>query len=284
MILVDWSNVSIACYLYAHGNIQKNPDESIVLPVILSAFLDYKKKFLGHGDIALCVDSGETWRKDYFPLYKAKRKEKRDSDNFVDWNHLFEVNRNVYEDLIAHMPFYGLKVPKTEADDIIAVMAKYLHPTEKVMIVASDKDFKQLQKFPNVRQYSTYTKDYLVEQDPDRFLLEHIIRGDGGDGIPNIKSPDNAFVDGIRQKSIFQKELDVWLNDTSLSFLTDDEMKARYQRNNKLINFNHIPQEIQDTILDHYQSYELGSKNIYKYFVARRLTNFMENIQEFSRK
>ena len=62
------------------------------------------------------------------------------------------------------------------------------------MIVSNDKDFQQLQRYPNVHQYSPLKKTQLVCENPEKFLLEHIIKGDVSDGVPNILSDDDVFV------------------------------------------------------------------------------------------
>jgi hypothetical protein len=285
MIIMDYSNISIMAYMYAAKNFSNPVRMEDLRPTIIKSILGYKKQFRDSGygtSIVLAVDSGQNWRKDYFEHYKASRSKSREADTNIDWADLFTKNREMLIEIATKLPIRVIKVAKTEGDDIIGVLAKYYHQSEKIGIVSSDKDFKQLLKYPNVKIWSTFTKEFMNEPDPSRFLFEHIIKGDGGDGVPNIKSPGNAFVDKIRQKSIFAKELDIWVNDPSLSFLTTPEMREAYTRNSTLINLDKIPQEYVDEILRSYEEYQTNPRNVYKYFASTRLVNFMDDVQEFS--
>ena len=77
----------------------------------------------------------------------------------------------------------------------------------RVMILSGDKDFIQLQKYPNVKQYSPITKKMINGMNPDDYLKEHVLKGDTSDGVPNVLSPDNTFVDGIRQRPLSKKKI-----------------------------------------------------------------------------
>jgi hypothetical protein len=56
---------------------------------------------------------------------------------------------------------------------------------------------------------------------PIRDLKEKIIRGDKGDGIPNILSPDDSVFAKIRQKNIQQKNLAIWLDSDPATVFTE---------------------------------------------------------------
>ena len=67
--------------------------------------------------------------------------------------------------------------------------------------------------------------------DPEEYLNEDIVKGDSSDGVPNVLSPDNTFVDGLRQKPLSKKKI-ASIADGNLP---NDEVKRNYQRNETLI-------------------------------------------------
>ena len=67
---------------------------------------------------------------------------------------------------------------------------------KQIMIVSGDKDFIQLQNIDNVNQYSPILKKHVNGHNPDTYIKEHILKGDTSDGVPNVLSADNTFVEG----------------------------------------------------------------------------------------
>ena len=180
-----------------------------------------------------------------------------------------------------------IQVDKTEADDVIGTIChaygKYLNneSTERILILSSDKDFMQLQKFSNVDQYSPMAKKFLRTSNANAMLKEHIIRGDRGDGIPNILSADSTFVNEERQRPVQEKKLNIWINQEPEDFC-DSMMLRNYKRNESLIDLSKIPQEYQDKILDAFENVkENGKDKIFNFFIKNRMRNLMEHIQEF---
>ena len=127
-------------------------------------------------------------------------------------------------------------------------------------------------------QYNPALKKYVKHSNPELYLLEHIIKGDAGDGVPNILSPDNCFVVGERQKPITQKRLNSFMDVASMS----EEVLRNYKRNESMINLSLVPERIQEKILEKYE--EVNAKNrskLFNYFIANKLNNLMENITDF---
>jgi hypothetical protein len=176
-----------------------------------------------------------------------------------------------------------IEVMAAEADDVIGVLSKYKHMEEKVLILSSDKDFIQLHKYKNVKQYSPMQRKWVRHPDPIAYAKEHIIRGDRGDGIPNFLSGDDFLVEGIRQTSIAKKKLDVWLTQTPEQICEgNDEMMERYQRNSQLTQFDEVPQLLQNDILNAFKKEPIGQrKKLYNYFVMNKLQNLMDVIGDF---
>ena len=174
--------------------------EDLVRHMVLTSILSYKKKFSEYGEIIICADDKENWRKQKFTFYKANRKKNRDSSG-CDWHLIFDILATIKQELKEFFPYKMLQVPFAEADDIIGVLCKNKSMFEKTLIVSSDKDMKQLLKYNNVEFYSIYHKEKMDVENPDRFLKEHILIGDTGDGVPNFLSDDDAFVNQEKRQS-----------------------------------------------------------------------------------
>jgi len=148
------------------------------------------------------------------------------------------------------------------------------------MIVSGDKDFIQLQKYDNVKQYSPTQKKFINDINPYTYIQEHVLRGDKGDGVPNVLSPDQTFVNEIRQKPLSKKKLESLLNLDVDSY--PNEIKRNYQRNVMLINLDNIPAELEEQILDEYTSAPCGDRSkLFNYFIENKLKTLTESIGEF---
>ena len=278
MILVDFNQVCISNIMQ---DIKSNSDieEDLVRHMILSSLLMYKQKFSQqYGELTICCDSPKSWRKEVFPFYKANRKNYRESSEF-DWKKIFLILNKIRNELRESFPYRVIEVEGAEADDIIANFA--VNAKQPLLILSSDKDFIQLQKNPNVKQFSIIQKKYLNGVDPTNYLKQHIIKGDRGDGIPNILSDDDTFVSQKRQSKIVTARLNSWINMEPNEFC-NDRMFRNYCRNEQLVDLNKTPSDIIDKIVDLYQNYkDNGRSKLFNYFVKHKLKNLMEHIQEF---
>ena len=278
MILVDFNQVCISNIMQ---DIKNNSDiqEDLVRHMVLSSLLMYKQKFgKQFGELTICCDSHKSWRKEVFPFYKANRKSYRDNSDF-DWKKIFNILNQIRNELKDSFPYRVIEVEGAEADDIIANFAN--NSKEPLLILSSDKDFIQLQKNPNVKQYSIIQKKYLNGVDPTTYLKEHIIKGDRGDGIPNILSEDDTFVSGKRQSKIIKARLESWIKMDPQEFC-NDKMFRNYCRNEQLVDLNKTPSDIIDKIVDIYNNYkDNGRSKLFNYFVKHKLRNLMEHLQEF---
>ena len=278
MILVDFNQVCISNIMQ---DIKSNSDieEDLIRHMILSSLLMYKQKFSQqYGELTICCDSPKSWRKEVFPFYKANRKNYRESSDF-DWKKIFLILNKIRNELRESFPYRVIEVEGAEADDIIANFA--VNAKQPLLILSSDKDFIQLQKNPNVKQFSIIQKKYLNGVDPTNYLKQHIIKGDRGDGIPNILSDDDTFVSQKRQSKIVTARLNSWINMEPNEFC-NDRMYRNYCRNEQLVDLNKTPSDIIDKIVDLYQNYkDNGRSKLFNYFVKHKLKNLMEHIQEF---
>ncbi len=280
MILVDMNQISVASVMM-HLNMTKQtkPDESMVRHMILNSLRMYRTRFVeDYGELVLCYDSKHYWRRDYYPEYKYSRKKTRDTSKH-DWDAIFEVLNVIKDELKEVFPYKHLEVYGAEADDIIAALCFELEfDNGKTLILSGDKDFIQLQKFSNVYQYSPITKKFINGTDPDDYLNEHVMKGDSSDGIPNVFSPDNTFVDGLRQKPLSKKKIATLIE----GVFPNDEVKRNYQRNKKLIDLTQSPNELFLECLQEYRKAPDGDRSkLFNYFIQKRLKNLTEAIGDF---
>ena len=151
------------------------------------------------------------WRRQLFPYYKANRK-KSQAESELDWKAIFDCLGKIRAELKEFFPYRIIDIESAEADDIIGTLCQEFGNTnQRILILSGDKDFQQLQRFINVTQYNPVMKKFVVCNNPDMFLKEHILKGDPGDGIPNVLSEDNCFVVGSRQKPLTKKKMDALL-------------------------------------------------------------------------
>ena len=287
MILVDMSQISLASMMM-HLNMNKTtkPDENMVRHMILNSLRMYRMRFKEeYGELILCFDSRHYWRRDHFPNYKAGRKKSREDSN-LDWDAIFGCLNDIKQELKDYFPYKHLEVYGAEADDIIATLCLELeYDNGKTLILSGDKDFIQLHRFTNVSQYSPITKKFINGFDPHQYLDEHILKGDSSDGVPNVLSPDNTFVDGLRQKPLGKKKIAEWTGEILMPVemaIPQGEVKRNFQRNQQLIDLSKAPEEIFMSCLRAYQEAPDGDRSkLLNYFIDKRLNNLTESIGEF---
>jgi 5'-3' exonuclease len=282
MIIIDYSAIGVSGVVSMGIEVNENLVRHMLLNSIRSHVHKFKKEY-GTEVVIACDDY--SWRREQFPHYKHKRRSSRDKST-IDWKELYSILYMVQTELIEYMPYKVIQVPGAEADDVVSVLVESTQEfgrNEKVMIISGDKDFLQLQKYSNVRQYSPLLKKELKETDPSRFLFEHIVRGDTSDGIPNILSNDDVFVTGTRQSPIRGKQVDEWYSKFSnLPEVLGEEVYERWVRNRTLIDLSRVPVSIEKMIMDKYNTYAVPDRSkILKYFIAKRLRNLTPLIEEF---
>ena len=292
MILIDYSqvaisNIAVQLAMSKDKNILSIP---MVRHMILNSIRGYVHRFRNDypGEVVICVDGPDPWRRDIFEQYKAKRREGRDNDD-KDWESVFGLIHTIKEELRDNFPYKVVQLDKVEADDIIATIIKRTCKkwfNEKYLIISGDKDFQQLQKYPNVFQYSPIQKKFIETDSPQEYIYEHILRGDTSDGIPNFLSPDDTFVNRIKQKPVAKKKLAGWIDSLMRGNDPQDfcnEYHYRnYQRNQRLIDFDYIPDDIETDIYKEYEKVTVPSRSkILPYMIKNDLKELIGKIEEF---
>ena len=282
MILVDYSKLSIAGVMQQVGFGQK-VDVPLAKHFILNSLREKNAKYKGeYGELIVCLDDHNYWRKSIFPYYKAKRHANREESN-VDWPGIFEAANSVRDALKEHFSFRCVQVPTVEADDVIATLVHDVaaKTQEKTLIFASDKDFHQLLVYDNVSILSS-SKNKIMTSAPKDELIEKIIRGDSGDGIPNIRSDDDTLVNpDKRQKNINQKVID----DVKARVKANDlgPYERNWKRNESLISLEQIPERYKSQIVEAYEAQaDKKSSGLFEYFTANRLSKMMESMSDFN--
>jgi hypothetical protein len=272
---VDANGVTVKA---SSSNINENMIRHMCINTIRSNVKQFRSKYK---NVVLCCDSKHYWRRDYFPFYKAHRKHDREASG-LDWDMIFSVLNRLRDELRDNFPYKTLNIEGAEADDVIAVLTARLAPHGDILILSSDKDFGQLQKYPNVKQYSPILKRFIQIDDPQRFVREHILKGDRGDGIPNFLSADNTFVAGERQKPLSSKKLNEWVTQDTSKFCTTDNLLRGFMRNQTLVDFDYIPSEIQANIVTAFDEAKPASKEkMLNYFIDKGLKVMIESISDF---
>ena len=282
MILVDLNQVLLAG-LMAQISAQKNTilDESLVRHMVLNIIRNHVKNFKSeYGEVVLCCDNRKYWRKEFFPFYKAGRKKTREKSD-LDWHLIFDILAKLKQELKETFPYKVIDVEGAEADDIIGTLVPIYARDQKILILSSDGDFLQLQQYgSNVKQYNPSLKEYVKSENPLVELKEKIIRGDKGDGIPNMFSPSDCFVRDLRQKPITKVIIEKYLNESVEEYSDTD--KANFSRNSTLIDLTKIPEEIKKTIINTYDETKPASRQkLLNYFIEHKLKNLMDVIEEF---
>lgn len=260
-------------------NNSKIIDESMVRHMILNSIRMYRMEHHDeYGEVVLTWDSKHSWRRDYYPEYKASRRKGREESD-LDWDDIFGTLNKIRNEIKENFPYKYLEVFGAEADDIIGFLCEE-NRDEKIMIISGDKDFIQLQKYPNVKQWSPITKKDVNGFNPTTYLKEHILRGDTSDGVPNVLSPDNTFVDGLRQRPLSRKKIQSWLLGGGSDW--NDEVKRNFQRNSTLIDLSRTPEELKNQIRLEYNNAPHGDRSkLLNYFMQNKLKELTENIGEF---
>ncbi len=283
MIIMDLSQVMISNLMVQLGNhTNAEIEEDLLRHMILNSVRSYNVKFKAEfGEMIIACDAGNNWRRQIFPYYKANRRKSREKSE-INWTAVFETMNKVRDELKEFFPYRVIRVDGAEADDVIGTLAQtYGNTNEKILILSGDKDFVQLQSYMNVQQFDPVQKKWRKTNDVDKFIKEHIIRGDIGDGVPNFLSADDTFVVGARQKPISQKKLDSWLTMDPKDFC-DEKMLRGYLRNQQLVDLNFIPEDIRAEVLVQYEKESgKGRDKLFNYFIDRRLKLLLESINEF---
>lgn len=283
MILIDFSSISYATVIKTASQIQLTPTNirHSILQRILYLYKKHKDKY--GPELIICCDSNKSsWRKRYYPYYKANRKRAREMIK-IDWQLFFETQEELINELREYFPYKIYRVDNVEADDIISYVIKVTDPATPILVISQDKDFFQFQlHYKNVDQYIP---------DQDRFYkvtfqealdkhMEHIIRGDAADGIPNVFSDDDALVNpDKRQSRATKKRIEDFIQRLENKTLTPEE-ETKINRNRILIDLKSLPEDIETLIENELNTHQPTDKSkLFKYLLEHQLDKIIKEIK-----
>ncbi len=284
MVIVDFNGLAIGSIM---GQLQRGEElsENLVKHIILNNLRVYRNKYkeADHGKMVIACDS-YSWRKDVFPQYKAARKANRESDKH-DWQQIFDLIESTLQDLRENFPYAVIKIDSAEADDIIGALTVEMSDFggEDVVIISADKDFIQLQQYGHVIQWSPMFNKMIKEDNPRKYLFEHLLKGDASDGVPNANSHDDVFTTGSRQTPMTQKQIDkYWDNHDDLEMIMKPNVYRNFMRNVQMIDLTNTPDGIREAAINTYKNYKYPSRqNILTYLIENRMKMLIDSAGEF---
>jgi len=233
----DWSKNKIFIEKY-----EKMYLESIIKLV--------KPKVFNSSKIIFCMDSPKenVWRTKIQSDYKEGRCDLTIKNNFKPtFNYTYD--KLIPKILKENDNIKSMRIDGMEADDIIATICLYYqktNPNQIIYLVSGDDDFLQLGRdnlyFVNYKKKAPFNIHYTVAK---QALLKKILIGDPSDCIPGA-------LKGKRLKKEIKEEL--FFNDKALQeYLNNNpDVMKKYEHNQLMINFNNIPQKLQDKVIKLY--------------------------------
>jgi 5'-3' exonuclease len=299
-ILVDTANTFFRARHVINGDadIKLGMAFHITLNSVKKAWQDFNGSH-----VIFCLE-GRSWRKDYYTPYKAQRTAARaaHTEKEADEEKIFWEAFDTFKDFIIDKTNCTvLQNPRLEADDLIAGFIQS-HPNDNHVIISTDTDFVQLIS-PNVKQYNgvmetTITHEGIFDAkgkrvidkktqepkaipDPEWLLFEKCMRGDTSDNVfsayPGVRTKGTSKKVGLAEAFEDRKSKGYNWNNLMLQRWTDHNgiehrVLEDYERNRRLIDLTHQPEDIKAVIKDTITTATSANKNISQ--VGIRLIKF----------
>jgi hypothetical protein len=279
---IDMSNLVFSGALDYHHKTKETIDLDLLRHIILNSLRSLKSKLNIYADeVNLLYDGRAYWRKEVFPYYKGKRKAGREASTF-DWTSFFSNYDILKQEFRENLPFRSIEVAEAEADDLMAVICKLFGNQRQICNATSDNDMIQIQQFiaPSVKQWSMNQKKFLTPENAGYDLFEHIVCGDTGDGVPNILSPGDTLMAGVRQKSMRKEHLAEMAKHGITQpekFCTNADMLDRFRMNKTLIDLRCIPEDIVAKIADAYRNTPVVKGKTFSYLTSKKLMKIIRD-------
>lgn len=198
----------------------------------------------------------KSFRYSIYPEYKLTRKIQRAKRGQYKIGPVFdELYANVFPSIFGER-CVQLSVDGAEGDDVIASIVKsdrIMEDYDKIILISSDRDFLQLQIDKPVMQFDTKGDavvpklkrgDDIISLTPQQALMIKIISGDTSDNIKPIKPK----VGEIRAYKYITESKD----DFKKMLKEEPEVAQKFVLNTKLIDFNNIPMELRESVVDEF--------------------------------
>jgi len=299
-ILVDTANTFFRARHVINGDadIKLGMAFHITLNSVKKAWQDF-----GGSHVIFCLE-GRSWRKDFYAPYKAQRAAARaaHTEKEADEEKIFWEAFDTFKDFITEKTNCTvMQNPRLEADDLIAGWIQS-HPNDNHVIISTDTDFVQLIA-PNVKQYNgvmetTITHEGIFDAkgkrvidkktqepkavpDPEWLLFEKCMRGDTSDNVfsayPGVRTKGTSKKVGLTEAFEDRKGRGYAWNNLMLQRWSDHNgvehrVLEDYERNRRLIDLTHQPDDIKEIIAETIATATNANKNISQ--VGIRLIKF----------
>jgi 5'-3' exonuclease len=188
------------------------------------------------------------WRLDDYQEYKSNRKNtcKFQNKKYNIGNIFKHIYQELYPKLYDDFGIKFIKVERAEADDVIAVITKKIHEldsTHLIVIITNDNDYLQLVN-NHVLIWSLQNKllNMKIKDTPEKELLLKIICGDVSDNISSCFDGETI----LNYNELIEDE-----NKLREVLQTNKKFKDKFIKNKNLIDFNMIPIELKNNILEY---------------------------------
>ncbi len=253
--------------------------------------------------VIFCLE-GRSWRKDYYTPYKAQRAAQRaaHTEKEADEEKIFWEAFDTFKDFITDKTNCTvLQNPRLEADDLIAGWIQS-HPNDKHVIISTDTDFVQLIA-PNVTQYNGVMETTITHKgifddkgkpvidkktqepkpapNPEWLLFEKCMRGDTSDNVfsayPGVRTKGTSKKVGLTEAFEDRNSKGYAWNNLMLQRWSDHNgvehrVLEDYERNRRLIDLTHQPDDIKEIITNTISTATAEQKNVSQ--VGIRLIKF----------
>jgi 5'-3' exonuclease len=299
-ILVDTANTFFRARHVINGDadIKLGMAFHITLNSVKKAWQDFNGSH-----VIFCLE-GRSWRKDFYAPYKAQRAAARaaHTEREADEEKIFWEAFDTFKDFISEKTNCTvMQNPRLEADDLIAGWIQS-HPNDNHIIISTDTDFVQLIA-PNVKQYNgvmetTITHEGIFDAkgkrvidkktqepkevpNPEWLLFEKCMRGDTSDNVfsayPGVRTKGTSKKVGLTEAFEDRKSKGYAWNNLMLQRWTDHNGQEHrvledYERNRRLIDLTHQPDDIKKIITDTIFTATSANKNVSQ--VGIRLIKF----------
>lgn len=278
MILIDFNQMCVASYAGTFAQFDDGTiDMELFRHTVINSLRVVNSKFRKDwGMLVIVADSGKSWRKDFFPYYKAKRNQDK-TESKINWQQLHVGIRTVLKELHENFPYPVIVVANAEGDDLIGAITRWnsdqLQPT---LIISSDKDFLQLQINNHlVQQFDNIHQRWITHDDPARYMFEHVLKGDRGDGIPNAYCPDDYFINKYRRHPIRSEKLDQLWESGDIGSI------PYFRRNIRLVDLRNTPQGISEEAVQMLLDHKPIKGKVMQYLAKNRLSKLMDSLGDF---
>ena len=253
--------------------------------------------------VIFCLE-GRSWRKDYYAPYKRNRSDARaaHTEKEQDEEKVFWEAFDTFKDFISDKTNCTvLQNPQLEADDLIAGWIQ-THPHNKHVIISTDTDFVQLIAH-NVTQYNGVMEHVITHEgifddkgkaiidkktqepkpapNPEWLLFEKCMRGDTSDNVfsayPGVRTKGTSKKVGLIEAFEDRNSKGYAWNNLMLQRWSDHNGQEHrvledYERNRRLIDLTHQPDDIKEIIVNTITTATAEQKNVSQ--VGIRLIKF----------